>query len=82
MSPRRKYMMGLNSVWFLRAHGTPMRWVSFLIFDVLTFPLSFLFGLITGQAKSALAKAIGILAGLSRRRVTADKIEAGAGPLW
>jgi GT2 family glycosyltransferase len=81
-SPRRKYMMGVNSVWFLRAHGSPARWLSFVLFDVFTLPLSLLFGLFTGEAKGALAKALGILAGLSRRRVTADKIEAGAGPLW
>ena len=81
-SPRRKYMMGLNSVWFLRAHGTPLHWVSFVLFDVLTLPLSLLFGLFVGEAKSALAKALGILAGLSGRRVTAERIETGAGPLW
>ncbi|MCH2103200.1 MAG: glycosyltransferase family 2 protein [Planctomycetes bacterium] len=81
-SPRRKYMMGLNSVWFLRAHGSPARWASFVLCDVLTLPLSFLAGLFTGQLKSAIAKALGILSGLSGRRVTAEKIEAGAGPLW
>jgi len=81
-SPRRKYMMGLNSVWFLRAHGSPGRWLSFVLFDVLTLPLLFIAGLLTGQLKSAIAKALGILAGLSGRRVTAASIEAGAGPLW
>ena len=33
-------------------------------------------------AARALAKALGILAGLSGRRVTAEHIETGAGPLW
>jgi len=81
-SPRRKYMMGLNSVWFLRAHGGPIHWLRFVLFDVLTLPFSFLLGLFMGEAKSALAKALGILAGLSGRRVTAERIETGAGPFW
>ena len=29
-NPRRKYMMGVNSVWFLRAHGRPVHWLRFL----------------------------------------------------
>ena len=74
--------MGLNSVWFLRAHGSPLCWVSFLFFDVLTLPFSLLIGLFVGEAKSALAKALGILSGLCGRRITARGIETGAGPLW
>ena len=81
-NPRRKYMMGLNSVWFLRAHGSPMRWLRFFAFDVLSLPLVFLIGLCVGEAKSAMAKALGILEGFSGRRVTAERIESGAGPLW
>jgi len=81
-NPRRKYMMGLNSVWFLRTHGRPVHWVQFFLFDVLTLPLVILVGLFVGEAKSALAKAIGILEGFTGRRVTATRIEPGAGPLW
>jgi GT2 family glycosyltransferase len=81
-SPRRKYMMGVNSIWFLRSYGTPSRWISFFLFDVLTFPFALLLGLLSGDAKSVLAKALGILEGLSGRRVTAERIEPGSGPLW
>ena len=81
-STRRKYMMGVNSIWFLRAHGTPARWFSFLLFDVLSLPFAFLFGLFVGEAKGPVAKALGLLEGLSGRRVTAARIEPGAGPLW
>ena len=75
-------MMGVNSIWFLRSHGTPTRWVSFFLFDVLTFPFALLLGLFSGEAKGVLAKALGILEGLSGRRVTAERIEPGSGPLW
>jgi len=81
-NPRRKYMMGLNSVWFLRTHGSPVHWVRFFLFDVLTLPLVIFVGLFVGEGKSALAKALGILEGFSGRRVTAARIESGAGPLW
>ena len=81
-SPRRKYMMGLNSVWFLRAYGTPMRWLRFVFFDVIALPFALILGLLSGEAKGVLAKAVGILEGLSGRRVTADRIEAEAGPFW
>ena len=81
-SPRRKYMMGVNSIWFLRSYGTPTRWARFLFFDVLTFPFALLLGLISGEVKGVLAKAVGILEGVSGRRVTAERIEPGAGPFW
>ena len=81
-NPRRKYMMGLNSVWFLRAHGSPLRWGRFVFFDVLSLPFALLVGLFRGEAAGVLAKALGILEGLVGRRVTAKRIEEGAGPLW
>ena len=56
--------------------------MQFFLFDVLTLPLAILVGLFVGEAKSALAKAIGILEGFTGRRVTATRIESGAGPLW
>jgi GT2 family glycosyltransferase len=82
LSPRRKYMMGVNSVWFLRAYGTPSCWIRFILLDVLSLPIALLLGLVNGGAKGALAKALGVLEGFSGRRVTAERIEPGAGPLW
>ncbi|MEZ5979526.1 MAG: glycosyltransferase family 2 protein [Planctomycetota bacterium] len=81
-NPRRKYMMGLNSVWFLRKHGTPSRWAGFVLFDVLPLPLLVLAGLVTGRARGAAAKGLGILHGLLGRRVRAAYLRAGASPLW
>jgi GT2 family glycosyltransferase len=81
-SPRRKYMTGVNSVWFLRSHGRPLRWASFWLFDVLSLPLVFLAALPSGRGKAVLAKGKGILDGLRGRRVTAAAIVPGASRLW
>lgn len=81
-NPRRKYMMGVNSVWFLRAHARTAQWLRFLAFDVATLPFLWLVGVFRGRGKSVLAKAKGILDGLRGRRVTAESIRAGASWLW
>lgn len=81
-NPRRKYMMGVNTIWFLRAHGTPARWLRFLLFDVATLPLLLCVESVRGRAKGVLAKAIGTWHGLRGRRVTAELLQPGAGPLW
>mgnify|MGYP002631567659 CR=1 FL=1 len=73
-NPRRKYMMGVNSIWFLKQHGGPLAWLRFLLFDVLSLPLLFLYGLSQGNARAVLAKARGIFHGLRGRRVTAASV--------
>ena len=69
-NPARKYMMGVNTIWFLRRHGTPARWASFLLFDVATLPFAWLLRAVQGQAAGVRAKAIGTLDGLRGRRVS------------
>ena len=81
-NPRRKYMMGVNSVWFLRAHARASQWLRFLAFDVLTLPFLWIVGVFRGRGKSVLAKGLGILDGLRGRRVTAERIRAGSSWLW
>lgn len=81
-NPRRKYMMGVNTVWFLRRNGTAGRWLSFAVFDVLPLPLLWFAGLFNGRARGVLAKALGTWDGLCGRKVDAAKLEPGAGPLW
>lgn len=81
-NPRRKYMMGVNSIWFLRKHGGPAQWLSFLVFDVLTLPLVWLANLPRGRGKAVRAKALGIWHGLRGRRVDPERLEAGASRLW
>ena len=71
----RKYMMAVNTVWFLRRHGTPGRWLSFLVFDVLALPLVWLRRLPSGQGRAVLAKARGTWDGLRGRRVTREVVE-------
>jgi len=66
-STMRKYMSGLNSVRYLKAHGTPVQWCGFLLFDVLLWPVTWMGG--TGL-QAMLAKGRGILAGLTGRRVS------------
>lgn len=81
-NPRRKYMQGVNSVHFLRAHGGAKEWARFLLFDVATLPAIFLAGLAQGRAKAVLAKGLGIVHGLRGKRVTAERLERGASWLW
>jgi GT2 family glycosyltransferase len=81
-NPRRKYMMGVNSIWFLRAHARPMQWMRFVVFDVLTLPFLWIAGVFQGRGKSVVAKGIGIFDGLCKKRVTAESIRAGGSWLW
>jgi GT2 family glycosyltransferase len=79
---RRKYMLGVNSIWFLRKHGTPRSWLRFVVFDVLTLPLLLFDALFMDRVKPVLAKGLGILDGLRGRRVTADTVREGRHRLW
>lgn len=81
-SARRKYMMGVNSVWFLRRWAGKREWLRFVLYDVLTLPPLLLVGLVRGRAAGVCAKAWGIWDGLRGRRVTADKLDPGATWLW
>lgn len=81
-NPRRKYMMGVNSVWFLRRHAGFAQWLSFFFFDVATLPLLCLVSALRGHGRAALAKGKGILDGLLGKRVTATSIAEGASWLW
>jgi GT2 family glycosyltransferase len=81
-NPRRKYMMGVNAIWFLRRHGTPVRWARFFIFDILSLAPLLLVAPFRGQTRSVLAKARGMFDGLCGRRVTAELIESGSSLLW
>ena len=81
-SARRKYMMGVNSVWFLRRWAGRREWLRFVLYDVLTLPPLLIVGLLRGRAGGVCAKAWGIWDGLRGRRVTADKLTPGATWLW
>lgn len=81
-NPRRKYMMGVNSVWFLRRHAGPSEWIKFVFFDVLTLPILWLLGLLRGRSRAVLAKAWGIFDGLRGKRITAELLQPGATWLW
>ena len=79
-NPARKYMMGVNTVWFLRRHGTPARWASFLLFDVASLPFAWLARAWRGEGAGVRAKALGTLDGLCGRRVTEQALRRFARP--
>ena len=81
-NPRRKYMMGVNTVWFLRKHGGPIAWARFAVFDVLSLAPLLLVESFRGRASGVLAKALGTWHGLRGRRVEASILEPGATRLW
>lgn len=70
-SAGRKYMTAVNSVRFLRQHGTPAGWAALFVFDLALWPLAFLRAAATGGAAGALAKLRGVLDGLRGARVDA-----------
>ncbi len=77
-SRARKYANALNSVRFLRRHGSPARWLAFLVFDVLGLPVAWLREVLRGGDPSAVgAKARGLWSGIRGGRVTASTF-AGA----
>ena len=71
-SPLRKYMMAVNSVRFLRRHGSGAKWLAFLLFECLLWPLSIVSG--TG-IRAAVAKGRGLVAGLFGGRVTVQDVD-------
>jgi GT2 family glycosyltransferase len=81
-NPRRKYMMGVNSIWFLRRYAGPREWLQFFLFDVVSLPAVWLVGLFRGEARAVAAKAWGILDGLRGRRIRAEVLRNGANWLW
>ena len=81
-NPRRKYMMGVNSIWFLRRHARAPQWMRFVFYDVLSLPFLWLGALFRGTSKSVIAKGLGIVDGLRGKRVTSASIEEGSGWLW
>lgn len=78
-NPLRKYMLGVNTVWFLRRHGTPVRWLRFVLFDVVSLLPLLVIESFRGRGRAVLAKARGMYHGLRGRRVTAETVERGAG---
>ncbi|RKY20507.1 MAG: hypothetical protein DRQ55_07430 [Planctomycetota bacterium] len=71
-SAGRKYMTAVNSVRFLRKHGSVSGWAALLVFDLMLWPLALLRALFLGRASAAAAKLRGVLAGLAGAQVDAD----------
>lgn len=71
-SAGRKYMTGVNSVHFLRKHGTWRGWAALVLFDIALWPLAFAKAAVRGKARAAVAKLHGVMDGLRGKMVTAD----------
>ncbi len=71
---RRKYMMGVNTIWFLRKHGSFRRWASVFVFDVLSLPLVWLVRAPRGDGAAVLAKARGMWDGWRGRKVSEESL--------
>ncbi len=80
-SPLRKYLMGLNSVRFVRRSGRPGLMAAFLLVEVLGWPLGLLvYGLgPRGRLRAHLSKGKGILHGLLGRRAGPASIQRELG---
>ncbi|MFG0316258.1 MAG: glycosyltransferase family 2 protein [Planctomycetota bacterium JB042] len=74
-TPARKYMNAVNSVRFLRRHGSPRAWIGFFVFDVLGLPAALVLATLRGRPGAAWAKARGIVDGLRGIRVTPERVE-------
>ena len=81
-SARRKYMMAVNTVHFLRRRGTWSAKLRFLVCDLLSWPLLALVSPFMGRGQSAWAKGLGMLHGLAGKRVTAKTVEPGGTRFW
>lgn len=79
---RRKWMQALNSVHFMRQHGTPLQWLKFGIYDIASLPLLLVWRAFSGDLAPALAKGKGFWDGFRGRNVTAAALRPGASRLW
>jgi GT2 family glycosyltransferase len=76
----RKYMMAVNTVHFLRRHGTLARWLSFWVFEVASLPFVWFYRALRGEGAAVVAKARGTWDGLRGRQVSAERLrELSAG---
>ena len=71
-SAGRKYMTGVNSVRFLRKHGSVAGWVGLFVFDLLLWPLALAQAATKGGSAGAVAKLRGLWDGLRGGRIDAE----------
>ena len=74
-TPARKYMNALNSVRFLRRHGSLKSWAAFILLDVLVLPGVLAVRFFQGRSAGVLAKGRGLLHGFTNRRITARSLD-------
>ncbi|MBI1849212.1 MAG: glycosyltransferase family 2 protein [Planctomycetes bacterium] len=67
-TPGRKYLMGLNSIRYLRKYGTPGQWLAFSVLGIAGLAPALVVESVRGNARVVCAKAKGIWHGLLGRR--------------
>jgi len=74
-TPARKYMNALNSVRFLKRHGSLKSWLAFCLLDLMLLPLVLVAGIFQGRSEGVRAKGLGILHGIAGRKVTTQALK-------
>jgi GT2 family glycosyltransferase len=65
---RERYLIGYNSVQFMKRYATPRNWLKFFVFAVLSLPAVYVVRLFQGRGQGVLIKGLGIWDGLRGRR--------------
>jgi hypothetical protein len=77
----RKYMNAVNSVRFLRRHGSVRDWLGFVLCDLLAWPLLLLVTVVRLRSpRPVWAKGRGLVRGLLGHRLTASDVRSGPSP--
>ncbi len=74
-TPLRKYLNALGSCALLRKHGNLRRWLSFVLFDVVTTPAAMLYGLFRRRPAAAWWKIRGLWDGFRGRSMTEQRLQ-------
>lgn len=79
-SPWRKYLLSYHLVVFLKKHSTLGRWLAFLVFEVMLWPVLFLWSVIRGHGNAAIAKWRGTWSALLGRPIRRPDPDLSARP--
>lgn len=69
-APARKYLTAHGATRYLRRHGRCINFVSWIVFDILLWPVLLLVSLVRGESRAVWAKGVGTLHGILGRSPT------------
>ena len=67
---RERYLIGYNSVQFMKRYATPAGWLKYFVFAILSLPALYVIRVFQGRGQGVLVKGLGIWDGLRGRRRT------------